>query len=102
MEDMIKTGTTTEEKQDRFDLFSSLLDANFGALDGMSKLSDSELIGLCIRIPQLRQCVYFYPMQEISLSFSLLVSPSLAVFVLIQSDNHRSNAGHEVRGHVRL
>lgn len=48
MEDMIRDGRKAEKKEDRFDLFSSLLDANFGEMDGESKLSDSELIGMCI------------------------------------------------------
>lgn len=46
MEDMIREGQKSEQKSDRFDLFSSLLDANLGEMDGSSRLSDSELIGM--------------------------------------------------------
>lgn len=46
MEEMIRDGLKSEKKSDRFDLFNSLLDANLGEMDGSSRLSDSELIGM--------------------------------------------------------
>lgn len=48
MEDMIRSGRSSEKKEDRFDLFSSLLDANVEEVDGQSNLSDSELMGMLV------------------------------------------------------
>ncbi|KAH9947226.1 cytochrome P450 [Amylocystis lapponica] len=46
MIEMIQARKKSEKKEERYDLFSSLLDANEDELDGQgSKLSDSELIG---------------------------------------------------------
>ncbi|KAI0940039.1 hypothetical protein AcV5_001254 [Taiwanofungus camphoratus] len=45
MEEMIQTRKGAEKKEERYDLFSSLLDANEDELDGKTKLSDSELMG---------------------------------------------------------
>ncbi|KZT71521.1 cytochrome P450 [Daedalea quercina L-15889] len=42
---MIQQRKTAEKKQERYDLFSSLLDANEDEGDGQSRLSDSELMG---------------------------------------------------------
>ncbi|KAI0960322.1 hypothetical protein AcW1_004865 [Taiwanofungus camphoratus] len=45
MEEMIQARKGAEKKEERYDLFSSLLDANEDELDGKTKLSDSELMG---------------------------------------------------------
>ncbi|KAI0078339.1 614 534 cytochrome P450 [Panus rudis PR-1116 ss-1] len=45
MLDMIKHRRNATKKEDRYDLFSSLLDANEGLLDGEAKLTDQELLG---------------------------------------------------------
>jgi len=45
MTEMIERRRNSEKKQERYDLFSSLLDANDDESDGTIKLSDSELMG---------------------------------------------------------
>lgn len=45
MIEMIQARKTAEKKEERYDLFSSLLDANEEETDGNTKLSDSELMG---------------------------------------------------------
>ncbi|KZT05609.1 cytochrome P450 [Laetiporus sulphureus 93-53] len=45
MIEMIRARKTQEKKEERYDLFSSLLDANEDESDGTIKLSDSELMG---------------------------------------------------------
>ncbi|GBE81403.1 hypothetical protein SCP_0311320 [Sparassis crispa] len=45
MVEMIRARKTSEKEEERYDLFSSLLDANEDELDGQTKLSDSETIG---------------------------------------------------------
>ncbi|TDL22808.1 614/534 cytochrome P450 [Rickenella mellea] len=45
MQDMINERRDTEKRTERYDLFSSLLDASAEDSDGMAKLSDSELTG---------------------------------------------------------
>lgn len=42
---MIDARKGVEKKEERYDLFSSLLDANDGESDGTAKLSDDELMG---------------------------------------------------------
>ena len=55
MREMIYARRTAEKKEERYDLFSSLLEANEDELDGTVKLSDQELLGnmrvcyLCVR-----------------------------------------------------
>lgn len=49
MIEMIQARKTAEKKEERYDLFSSLLDANEEETDGNTKLSDSELMGACER-----------------------------------------------------
>ena len=48
---MISARRTTEKKEERYDLFTSLLEANEDELDGSNKLSDQELLGECLSIP---------------------------------------------------
>ncbi|THH17554.1 hypothetical protein EW146_g3278 [Bondarzewia mesenterica] len=43
--EMIRERRTSEKKEERYDLFSSLLDASEDVSDGETKLADSELIG---------------------------------------------------------
>ena len=45
MRDMIKERRDAEKKEERDDLFSSLLDASEAEADAQLKLSDSELVG---------------------------------------------------------
>ncbi|KZT71520.1 cytochrome P450 [Daedalea quercina L-15889] len=45
MQDMIDARKGSEKKEERYDLFSSLLDANEEEGDGAAKLSDDELMG---------------------------------------------------------
>ncbi|OBZ67576.1 hypothetical protein A0H81_12405 [Grifola frondosa] len=45
MAEMVQARKTAEKKEERYDLFSSLLDANEEESEGQMKLSDSELIG---------------------------------------------------------
>lgn len=45
MQEMIHSRKKAEKKQERYDLFSSLLDANEDEADGHTRLSDSELMG---------------------------------------------------------
>ena len=44
---MVQARRNAKEKEERYDLFSSLLDANEDELDNEAKLSDSALIGVC-------------------------------------------------------
>ncbi len=44
--EMIRARKESEKKEERYDLFSSLLDANEEEEDGQVKLQDSELIGM--------------------------------------------------------
>ena len=45
MVELIESRKNSEQKEERYDLFSSLLDANEDELDGQAKLADSELLG---------------------------------------------------------
>lgn len=45
MSDMIKERRESEKKEERYDLFSSLLDASEAEGDGELKLTDTELMG---------------------------------------------------------
>lgn len=45
MHEMIRTRRTAEKKVERYDLLSSLLDANDDTLSVGSKLDDQELLG---------------------------------------------------------
>lgn len=45
MREMIHARRTAEKKEERYDLFSSLLEASEDELDGTVKLSDQELLG---------------------------------------------------------
>ena len=47
MQDLIVARRTAKVKEERHDLFSSLLDANEEEAEGDVKLRDSELIGAC-------------------------------------------------------
>ena len=47
MRDMIKERRDAEKKEERDDLFSSLLDASEAEADAQLKLSDTELVGQC-------------------------------------------------------
>lgn len=47
MHEMIKTRRTAEKKVERYDLLSSLLDANDDSASSASKLDDQELLGVC-------------------------------------------------------
>ena len=46
---MVEARRSAEVKEERYDLFSSLLDANEGELDSTAKLSNSALIGALVR-----------------------------------------------------
>ena len=49
MREMIRTRRESEKKEERYDLFSSLLDANADEnADGEPALSDRELIGVSV------------------------------------------------------
>lgn len=50
MGDMIHSRKNAEEKQEGYDLFSSLLGANEDEADGQTRLSDSELMGMPQRV----------------------------------------------------
>lgn len=45
MIEMIEERRGSEKKEQRYDLFTSLLDANEEESDGITKLSDSEVMG---------------------------------------------------------
>ena len=45
MQEMINDRRNAEKRPERFDLFSSLLDANMEEMEGATKLLDSEMIG---------------------------------------------------------
>ena len=45
MLDMIRQRKEAEKKEERYDLFSSLLDASEAGSDGQAKLTDQELLG---------------------------------------------------------
>ena len=45
MREMIQGRRSVEKKEERYDLFSSLLDANEDEADGQAKLTDRELLG---------------------------------------------------------
>ena len=47
--EMVEARRSAEVKEERYDLFSSLLDANEGELDSTAKLSNSALIGAFVR-----------------------------------------------------
>ena len=55
MLEMIHERRTAEKREERFDLFSSLLDANEIETDGQAKLSDGELIGAYSRLISITQ-----------------------------------------------
>ena len=66
MQEMIDERRTAEKKPERYDLFSSLLDANMEETEGMgTRLKDSELIGV--------ESHSFYPTAH----FRQLVDPQL-------------------------
>ena len=46
---MVEARRSAEVKEERYDLFSSLLDANEGELDSTAKLSNSALIDALVR-----------------------------------------------------
>ena len=49
MFDMIKKRRESEKKEERYDLFSQLLDASESeTMDGMPQISDRELVGMVI------------------------------------------------------
>ena len=73
MRDMIKERRDAEKKEERDDLFSSLLDASEAEADAQLKLSDSELVGKVSTLPLLHQFACSCPAQETSTSSSLLV-----------------------------
>ena len=52
MMDMIRERRQSEKKEERYDLFSSLLDASEEELGGSAKLTDRELMGRCPWHPQ--------------------------------------------------
>ena len=45
MREMIDVRRTAEKKEERYDLFSSLLEASDDNTDGLSKMTDKELLG---------------------------------------------------------
>jgi hypothetical protein len=45
MMDMVNARRNSEKKEERYDLFSSLLDASEEASDNQNKLTDMELLG---------------------------------------------------------
>lgn len=45
MMEMVNNRRNAEKKEERYDLFSSLLDASEDDLDGQTKLTDRELLG---------------------------------------------------------
>ncbi len=45
MLEMIASRRTEEKKEERYDLFSSMLDASADDLDGGAKMTDGELLG---------------------------------------------------------
>lgn len=45
MMEMCEARRASEKKEERYDLFSSLLDASDGEADGSAKLTDRELLG---------------------------------------------------------
>ncbi len=47
MDEMVQERRTSTKNEERYDLFSSLLDANEGQLEGDAKLSDKALLGAC-------------------------------------------------------
>ena len=44
---MVEARRAAKTKEERYDLFSYLLDANEDELDSAAKLSDSKLVGAC-------------------------------------------------------
>lgn len=48
MREMIQARRQSEKKEERYDLFSSLLDANADDSDGTPALEDKELIGMSL------------------------------------------------------
>ena len=49
MLEMIRTRRESEKKEERYDLFSSLLDANEDEEDSAAKLSDDALLGMRVQ-----------------------------------------------------
>ena len=49
MLEMVRDRRKTEKKEERYDLFSSLLDASDSDSDGTVRLTDKELLGGCLR-----------------------------------------------------
>ena len=45
MREMIHSRRSSEKKDERYDLFSSLLDANEDESEGQAKLTDQEMLG---------------------------------------------------------
>ena len=48
MLEMVEARRTAEKKEERYDLFSGLLDASEEESDGQKKLTDRELLGGCL------------------------------------------------------
>lgn len=53
MMEMIRARREAEKKEERYDLFSSLLDANADECEGEPSLADSELIGKSLGVTRL-------------------------------------------------
>ncbi len=47
LDEMVQERRMSTNNEERYDLFSSLLDANEGQLEGDAKLSDKALLGAC-------------------------------------------------------
>ena len=55
MMEMVQARRGHEIKEERYDLFSNLLDANDLEADGATKLSDWELLGMCVATFDMRR-----------------------------------------------
>lgn len=58
MLEMIEERRTAEKKEERYDLFSTLLDATDSDSDGSVKLTDQEVLGQCLVNPYSTQSVH--------------------------------------------
>jgi hypothetical protein len=77
MVEMVNTRRNAETKEERYDLFSGLLDAAEGDLDGAAAITEEELIG---------KCYLSYDIVH-EKKFSLTTAGNIFIFLL---------AGHEV------
>ena len=59
MMEMIRERRNSEKKEERYDLFSSLLDASDDTSDGEVALADSELVGSSNHLQQLTNGTYW-------------------------------------------